>query len=180
MVLESFTVRDRWDYAVFVVLQQPKPDGSGYFMLAIESSYGSGYAYAWSHPGGCFKSFLCQCDEYYLRSKLAPGTTFDEVATRDAVREHLISLRRDKSIGRDRARELWDSASFDDVSDFHRWQSEGDPDVTDAWEFGRSCPDTRGRDFIGLYEKFWTAFCEQLRASLGPVQEEAQGSSPQV
>jgi len=164
--LEHFVVRAGYEYATFVVLQRipTNPDRGGYFMLAIESSFGSGYAYAWSHPGRDFYEFLRGADVGYLTSKLAPGTEFDPDATSRSVRDQLLQMRRERDISADRARELWDASNFECVQDFHQWQSEAYPDFTDAWEYGASMPDSRGREFAALHKALWPGFCEQLKA----------------
>lgn len=164
--LEYFVVRDRNEYATFVILQRTpnQPDRGGYYMLAIESSYGSGYAYAWSHPGRDFYEFLRDADVWYLTSKLSSGTEFDHDATSRSVREQILQMRRERDVSALRARELWDSSNFECMQDFHQWQSDAYPDFTDAWEHGRSMPDSRGREFAALHKALWPAFCEQLKA----------------
>lgn len=158
---ETFAFRsgDGWDYAVFII----HIAGPRYHALAIESSYGDGYAYTWSHPGECFYSFLASCDSDYLRQKLANDKQFDGQSSAREIRRHIVEYRRSGSYSREFARREFGLVpqEFDSVIEFHDWYTE--TKISDAHEFHDNQPGPRGRQFLGLYEKFWPAFAEEMR-----------------
>lgn len=171
--LESFTVRsaDRWDYATFVVLQRYDEakfaEGrGGYFMVAIESSYGHGFAYAWSHPGKSFCDFLCRCDEYYLCSKFCSGEQdpADWEETCVEIRRTICKRRAERRCSAAAAREAWPDSLFESETDFSNW-NDGQKLLPHAYEYITTCPSPRKRDFLALYKTFWSAFREQLTAA---------------
>jgi hypothetical protein len=89
-------------WAIFVL-------GSDGFFAAV-SDYGN-YAFRWTAMGCDWRSFFARCDrspDYYM-SKLGQGATeYDGERTLANVKRRILSLRRDRSIDAERAREEWD------------------------------------------------------------------------
>lgn len=69
--------------------------------------------YFWSHMGSPLSEFLQSADTAYLLGKLMQGRSIKEVdpcALEGHLREEIIAMRRDMSITKDQARELYDRA----------------------------------------------------------------------
>lgn len=155
---EVFTFKDGFDYASFIVDNR----GNGYYALAIESSFGNGYAYAWSHPGGCFFAFLAQIDVCYAASKMANDRSFDNERTCKLIREYIIQARRLGEHSRSTARDEWELAGRlgDGDIDFRQWMDES---VMFPGDHEMHCmgDGPRARDFSALYAAFWPAFAAE-------------------
>lgn len=158
---------DRWDYANFVVVQRYDSEDPtvGYFMLAIESSYGNGYAFAWTHPGACFYTFLANqlADPWYVASKMCQGDPreIDWDATLREVRKRIVDLRRRQECTADEARAAWPD-SFED-GEYAFWSWARDQDLLRAvHEDIHQVPGHRYRQFMGLHKAFWSDFAKQL------------------
>lgn len=170
--LESFIVRsaDRFDYATFIVLQRHAANElrSGYYLLAIESSYGNGYAYAWGSPGSCFYSFLIRQldDPWYVAGKMCQGEqeSIDWEASAENIRRHICEQRRRGDLSREEARQAWPEALFESETCYSYWCREQEA-LSETWELLVSKPGPRYRDFMALHKAFWPAFCEQLQAA---------------
>lgn len=164
-VLEHFIVRKDHEYATFVVLQRCESGkDSGYFMLAIESSYGHGFAYAWSHPGNDFYDFLCRCDEYYLTSKFAPGSrSYDGEATTCEIRQRILRKRREDGWTAEQARGHWPATTLESEFDMHQWYFMQNQKIDMSDDVVKYKRGERARDFAALYKHLWPGFCDQLR-----------------
>lgn len=153
--------------ANFVVAQRydPTKDG-GYYMLAIESSYGNGYAFAWSHPGTSFYRFLGRCDQWYLASKLCMGESkiADWEATTDALRKSICTMRRNDFCTAAEAREAWPESHFESESDFSEWARNQEL-LHDLHEEIVLVPGRRCQGFMALHKAFWADFTRQLLAA---------------
>lgn len=175
--VEAFHVRDKSDYAVFVVLQRKRADAdSGYFMLSIESSFGYGYAYAWSNPGPDFYNFLCRQvdDPWYVGSKMCQGEqkTPDWAATAREIRKYICEQRRQGSWTAAKARAAWPDI-FDSETGFSSWDR--DQYIIDsAYEHIVSSHGRRYIEFMALHKAFWPGFCEQLKAAKSAREESAR------
>lgn len=161
---------DRWDYATFVVVQRyddETPD-RGYFMLAIESSFGNGYAYAWGNPGPDFVEFLAgQLDApWYVAGKMCQGDpeVVDWEESTRRCKRRILEMRRAGDCTADEARAAWPDSEFESEGEFWVWAREQDV-VTDVHEEIVSRPGYRYNQFMGLHKMFWAEFATQLRAA---------------
>jgi hypothetical protein len=131
----------------------------GYFSTV--SDYGN-YAYWWGSPGGEFRAFVAQLERQsdYVCSKLARRAEwYDAEGTLKAIKQHILTYRREGSMTKERAAEEWDilvevcggfaSRGMRDVSEmdqhqFHQWYER--TQIGDAHEFMRYDyrPDVRG------------------------------------
>ena len=127
--------------------------------LAVISDFGN-YAYAWRSFGGCFREFLCELNSVYLCGKLRNGRTeYDKGKTRQLIREHILTDRRDGSMSREEARCEWELS--DDVSDFRAWYEE--TSMPDASEF---YVDVTPQQLTAFAERLWPKVVELIRADL--------------
>lgn len=168
---DVFEFKAKGEYAVFIVDDQRDrtPGRSGYYVLAIESSFG-GFAYAWGDPGRDFRAFLCGLNLDYVRGKMVGhDLVFDAEGTTRAVRREIMTLRRDGSFNREDAREAWPESDFDHECDFVRWMDAIDTRLYEGLaprELSRQCGGRRTQEFTALYNQFWPL----LRAALTEVQ----------
>ena len=97
-------------------------DSSGYFSAV--SDYGN-YAFQWTSfgEGVDFREFLSSLDADYLMGKLGRRDWYDGDATVLAIRKRVLELRRDRSITKDVAADVW-AAIEDDL--------EGNPDSPES------------------------------------------------
>lgn len=166
---EVLEFRARGEYAVFYIddRRERAPGRSGYYTLAIESSFG-GFAYAWGDPGRDFRGFLAQLNLDYVRSKMVGfDVAFDGEATTRAVKEALVELRRAQGCDRETAREAWPESEIENECDFGRWLDALPARLYDqlsAWELGRQGPGRRAHEFTALYEQFWPLLSAELTA----------------
>lgn len=164
--LEHFIVRKDCEYATFVVLQR-----SGYYMLAIESSFGSGYAYAWREPGVSFYDFLIRMESNpgYVTSKMCQGEVEspDWEKTYDHVRSEICRARKRGWLDADEARRYWPADGFDSELGFHQWLDENAADeyFSEWWTLIQTAPTQRVTEFAALHKLLWPGFAEQLKAA---------------
>jgi hypothetical protein len=154
-----FDLRIGYEYAKFTVDPQPN-----HYSLAIESSYG-GYAFAWTHPGPCFYSFLAGLDMGYAAGKLVGGRDreFDPEATTKYIRNEILQTRRAGGCTAKQARQEWElvSSGIEHEGDFYDWMRDTEL-FTDTHEYVREKPGPRLADFQHLYELFWPSFSQAL------------------
>lgn len=161
-VVDVYDIRQGYEWASFTVSDQPRNHS-----LVIQGSYGN-FVYTWSDPGIPFREFLAQLDTYYATKKLA-GTDreLDGPATLKAIKEALITLRKEGYLTRDRARDEWDllPVEIEGDGDFHRWLDHTELEC--ATEYAEMKPGPQMRDFMRMYQMFWPAFATALRAING-------------
>lgn len=137
----------------------------GFF--ATVSDYGN-YAYAWTHAGDCFRSFLFNTEADYLVSKLKPGYVYAGDKTILSVKEHILSRRRTLDMSASKARAEWyllDAYNnLGDANDFGSWLES--TNIRDAYELACSERDPQAMHFA---EQVWPAFVAMLRAELVDV-----------
>lgn len=160
---EVIQLRARGEWATFYV-DDPGHAGPGYFVLAIESSFG-GFAYAWSHPGGDFKRFLADLDCGYARSKMVGlDTVFDGAATARALRAAIEQRGLGEEIAHEEIALLEDLEGLDDASaeaEFYAY-CQNTTVLAAPWEYACTKPGERSRDFEAIYELFWEPFVTEL------------------
>lgn len=144
--------------------------------LTILSDYGN-YGYWWSNTGGEIREFLIGCDDGYLMRKLAAGEReFNGRSTVRAIRELIISWRRDGSLSKERAREEWSLLDrYSDMNhpdEFREWA--GRTEFGDAWEFAAYEIPCQLQQFM---ERLWPGFIQQMSAEL---EAEKQPMAPPV
>jgi len=80
--------------------------------ILIHSTFGS-WGNSWTHCGCRFKKFLSFVDFDYIFTKFMGGDLhrFDGEKSLEALRKRLIESRRDRSLDKDDARDLWQAIS---------------------------------------------------------------------
>lgn len=158
-MVEAYEIRQGHEWVWFAVSDEPRNHS-----LVIQGSYGN-FVYTWSDPGVPFREFLAQLDSYYATKKLA-GTDreLDGPAILKAIKEALLTMRKEGYITRDRARDEWDllPVEIEGDGDFHRWLDH--TELVDAHEYAVMKPGPQMRDFMRMYQMFWPAFAEKLRS----------------
>lgn len=149
----------------------------GCYRLGIEGAYG-GYAFAWTHPGGCFYSFLARLDHGYVSTKMVGrDEVFDGKGTADAIRKEIWLARRSylgkpapgyygDSMVMETARDEWDMVpdEFESEVEFNRWMEDTEFFRDDEpWHFWQVKEGPRAHDFRYMYERFWPAFAAEMR-----------------
>ena len=85
--------------------------GSGKGNIVI-SCYNQSWSFYWGAMGEyTLSKFITTCDNHYLAKKLNPNVTseiYDEEGFENYAQKHIIQLRKEDSITRERARELYD------------------------------------------------------------------------
>jgi hypothetical protein len=118
--------------------------------ILIHSTFGS-WANSWTHCGCRFKKFLTFADFDYLFTKFMGGNlhTFDGEKSLKSLRKRVIEFRRNGSLDKDDARELWGEIS--DNRDMLAGRS------VEMWVeiLSRVSMDTRSRDIKRFLEEPW-------------------------
>lgn len=147
--------RNGWNegWAIFLL------DSKGFF--AVCSDYGD-YVYHWGSIGPTdFRVFLCGLDRSYLIGKIAPKKEYDAEATKDFVKETIISHRRDGTFTKEEAREEWDLMQECDFDDFNDWLRQ--TQISDAWEMAIY---RHSRQALAFYDRVWPRFIALLKEDL--------------
>jgi hypothetical protein len=118
--------------------------------------------------------FLAGCDSGYLAGKFGAEREYDEDATAEHIKRHILDHRRDagmwaedaerrgrKAWTKARAREEWDLVESALPDGFDNWYQQ--TTIDDAWEF-RSTVENRA--WTRFYETFWEAFRADVRKSV--------------
>lgn len=152
--------------------------GGGWFIafmdtagaFSVVSDFGN-YGYRWSpHPD------IRYCLAYnwspgYVSEKLAYHVpeVADEDAIIEAVKEHIIQMRRDGSFDKDEARAAWDdidSWSIESEGDFRDWMNA--TEIKEPWEFWRGMrPQLRG-----FMKNVWPRLVEMMKADIAKDEAE--------
>ncbi len=175
---EVFVFHDGTDYAVFMVYLRPGARG-GYYALAIESSFGNGYAYAFGAPGSCFYSFLARTGRHYIINKMTMGEepVFDGEETADALRKEVNRALADGECNEDTAENEKELLAA--LSDEANWQAFQRDTVLfesgyELHEWVKTSPNARVREFTALYEHFWPAFAAEMEKRAAAVRASAE------
>jgi len=164
---ETFAFKSNGEYAIFVLVERENPavvdTRGGYYMLAIESSFGNGYAYAWSHPGKSFKQFLADLidDPWYVAGKMCQGdgSQVDWEKTCLHLRGLICQSRRQGECSAEEARNSW--PDFDSETGYSLWLDEQTV-LQDTHEEIQTSPCRRWVEFMALHKHFWGDFAKQL------------------
>jgi hypothetical protein len=156
-------MKSRQEYAVFTITSR----GTGYHMLAIESSFG-GYSYAWGSPGTDFREFLARLNvDYVLGKMVGRDEVFDGEGTADAIRKEIRRMRRARECSKEEANAAWPESDFDSERDFDEWMRRDELfKDSEPWSFHATCGGRRTQEFAALYKLFWPAFAEELRRDI--------------
>lgn len=107
-------------------------DDDGYF--SVVSDYGN-YAFHWTAFGDNFREFLLDIGPDYLMGKLSNGKyVFDADATRAACQYRLKDLRKDSTIEKDEARDMWDAIGELNSEEEFRAFFQDDSDIEELFE----------------------------------------------
>jgi hypothetical protein len=185
---ESYAVRNNHEWATIHIrsFQSTGIDSNEREVgeIMIHSSYGS-WAYQWGHLGRPFKEWIAKTtDRSYIASKFLgdKAYVFDGQKTVVGLRESLIEHRRDGSITKASAREVWDwiddnegqleSSERDFVDTMYSGQTQ--IVMTKGLEYFFSEPWERLQtvldwQFQGFWREIMPAFQQALRDELQPV-----------
>lgn len=139
-------------------------DEIGFFSCV--SDFGN-YAHAWGDFGKRdFREFLLEIDAGYLAGKISGGRReYAAEATLEAVKQHIVELRRDRSVSKDFAREEWDRLSECDNLDsepaFVRWYDQTGIDDAGELRHSEMCSDVR-QFCARVFPRLQRAIQEQL------------------
>lgn len=135
--------------------------------FCCQSTFGT-YAYIWRSIGTrTLKEFLRDLNFDYFMEKTRPGyRTFDEEVTRRAIKDHILSARREDSIDAETARRAWrdieDIAEQNDIrfiDEVARSHALIETLGGGYYEFARERPDADSR---GFWKVIWPQFLEQI------------------
>jgi len=161
----------------------PNENGEGWAIVFIDDATGcfaglsdwGNFAYRWNLAGmpenQTLRGFLLTCDDSYLLPKLGQGCKeYDAEKTAEAVKEAIISDRRDGSFTKFAARREWER-----LDDFN--------DLSTEWEFAAFCADTRiddiGECYCSKYVSDVTSFVAKVMPRLRKlIAEDLKGESP--
>lgn len=153
--------------------------------ITIHSSYGS-WAYTWTACANPFKQFLCGIDFGYAFGKFM-GTAldvFDGAATLKQIRRDILQERRQGSLDREEAREVWDLVKDEDdriehggPSDYGyaMWDIGGRLDrghpMRDYFNDPSGWPRCTHDDYsaAGFWRTLWPLFIAELRRETEPA-----------
>jgi hypothetical protein len=161
-------VSDGFDGGLFCIRTGVRND-SRWVELTIHSSYGN-YGYFWSNTGDAGSTaidFLGRVDRDYLMNKLVENGNymrFDAELTADGIREWIRQSRRDRSIEKAEAREMYDAVEEAEGDSQRFFEALKDECETLFWkhslyELSRDAPD---RAAVQFYETLWPAFIAEL------------------
>lgn len=155
--VDVFDIRAKHEYAKFIIDSTP-----GHHTLAIDSSYG-GFAFAWTHPGGCFYEFLAGLNRGYATVKLVGRVDekFDPERTALEIKQAIIAFRKDRTFTKSAARDEWNLLE-DFEHEGHYWDWLCATQFEDGHEFYRTKPGPQSEDFGHLYDLFWPLLAKTL------------------
>lgn len=179
---EAYTARAQGEWATIIIRgwQSTGNDGKPHEIgeILIHSSFGS-WAYQWGHLGLPFREWLPKAERAYCAEKFL-GTKayqFDGATSVRELRRHLLQYRRDGSLGKGDARELWDWIDDNECeletseNDFVWALERADTEIvatdqvrhflSEPWEY---LHETLNRSFARFWEVLWPVFVAQLKA----------------
>jgi len=141
-------------------------DDTGYF--SVVSDYGN-YAFQWSAFGDNFKEFLTRLDSSYLMGKLEGSCRwFDREATALSFGREIINLRKEKTITKEEARDMWDEIEA------HSDEREFGDFVGDHWKHFQDgyylLQYDHSPQMRGFAERLYPRFVEELKKEIANVQ----------
>lgn len=172
----TYALRSGGEYADITIREWP---GGG--SIGIQSSFGS-YANTWNAIGkGPFRKFLCGLDMSYFFNKCLGNEyrEFDCEATVKEIKQDIIQCRRDGEVGKEDAREVWDSLpDHYFAKDLHAEMGSYDFDELVNKIYGGDAVDfphaTRVKcDCRNFWEQIWPCACEVWRKELSEENGEA-------
>lgn len=142
----------------------------GYFfvhengILTAYTDYGN-YAYCWSASGRSvsIKEFLVRIHADYLLGKIARRDTLDEERTQHVFAEHLLYLRRQNTITKEQAREMYGEMRETEPRDLVQWGMDQGGYFSDCWEWARYDYSASAKAFA---ERLWPLFVQVLKDEL--------------
>ncbi len=169
--VSCFTVRNGFAWAhIFVrhgMGETGKGDPRGWVHVSVLSDYGS-FGYCWSQIGSePWWEFLADLDfEYAMRKMLGQHfeVPLDIDACREKAKRFVIERRRERSMSREDARELWNAMWWCDdaltfLADLDR-QSGGAMYRHEMWDMRWTEPSPQAR---GFWEEIWPHFIAGIR-----------------
>lgn len=172
-----YTVRNGWGWAnIYVRHGQGKcaDESPRYWVeLVVNSDYGS-FGFMWTHIGENWGSFLSDLDMHYAMNKLM-GERFEVELTGEEALEHarglILEERRQGSIDKAYARDLWDSADLADTDSgspafFRSWDN-----WSDGKAYEREYHVDRWKKVNPQAEAFWKDIWPHFVAEIRPKKE---------
>jgi hypothetical protein len=175
-----------WANIIIHCWENPPPPDSPREMyyggeIQINSSFGS-WANSWNACGSPFKEFLTELDFDYIFTKFMGSAldVFDGNASTKAVFTKIIETRRERQIGREEARAIWEDCELyldrysehefgDGMQSVARELSQNHPMhayFADPMEWPR--PTRYDYQAKGFWDKLWPEFIGALKAEVTP------------
>jgi hypothetical protein len=166
---ECYHVSNGYDGASIFLRYWPRDDGGSSGYIAVVGSFGS-FGHYFGNCGSDFRSFLCGCDKYYLAGKFfgADARVFDCDKTVEALKGQIIGWRRDGSIDREEAREMFDAvkeASHTNSEEGFFTELQQMPKFYDFEVYGLAAR-MMNPQAAGFFSDLWPGFVAELRSEL--------------
>ena len=104
---------NQFSWADISIDQQVIEDGErarNPFRISISSDYGN-WAFYWSHPGSCWRSFLLEISIDYAAGKFGASEWFDKESTKRRLQRDIAEERRNGAGNKESARVAWDAVN---------------------------------------------------------------------
>jgi hypothetical protein len=175
-LMETYTIRNRGEYATIALRCSESKGEDRYFTgeILINSSFGS-WANYWGACGCPFKEFLQKISFDYAFTKFMGNDleVFDEDRTIEEIKRKLIEVRREKRVGKEEVRDLWEEIeSIDTYSEEAFGNSCRDiasnfgprhplrDYFNEPWDLKRTKPDVQA---TGFWRDIWPHFIAELK-----------------
>ena len=170
---QCYHVSNGYDGASIFLRYWPRDDGGSSGYISVVGSFGS-FGHYFGNTGGDFRAFLCGCDRYYLGGKFfgLQARVFDCDRTVEALKRFVIKQRRDGSLERDEARDMFDAVKDADHSNseegFFMQLSQTMPKFYE-WEIYGMVERVMNPQLAGFFDDIWPGFVAELQAELRSV-----------
>lgn len=175
-------VRSDWNWAnIYVrsfVFAKGKDNERTMVEVAINSDYGA-YAFLWTHATGTWMEWLAGLDFDYAMKKLAEGRLYRPMPIADALaklRKLVIERRREDSMTRADARELWNVTTewwWEETqpADFYRKLDET-THLASRFELWDYSWEEVNPSHVSFWEHIWVPFAQHLKGLIAAEQAE--------
>lgn len=170
---QCYHVSNGYDGASIFLRYWPRDDGGSSGYISVVGSFGS-FGHYFGNTGGDFRAFLCGCDRYYLTGKFfgLQARVFDCDKTVEALKRRLIAWRRDNTINREDAREMFDAvneAGGNNSEEAFWMQLSGDMPRFYDLEIYMLGERVMNPQAVGFFDDIWPGFVAELQSELQAV-----------
>jgi hypothetical protein len=167
---QCYHVSNGYDGASIFLRYWPRDDGGSSGYISVVGSFGC-FGHYFGNTGGDFRDFLCGCDKWYLSGKFfgTEARVFDSDKTAEALKRLVIERRRDGSIERDEAREMFDAVKdadgYNSEEAFFMFLSDRFPKFY-QWEIYGLGERVMNPQAEGFFSDIWPGFVAEMRREL--------------